>query len=216
MKYFCLTVLMVVANNCNARSNMDSTRITTKPYHFASDEDSTIQKRKNWVWLMAAASFDIVDPNLGGDLDIWGYSSILGVAWHNMTFLFTTPSARDYAPMTTIDEHRYDYGFFWGYSNRGRNYLINVSAGLSRVDYHLKGNLITQESTYNSFDAVYQWSSGIAYGPAAMINIFGTLPIFEGAGIGSGGSFYVSLAKGVSYFALEFDLIELNIPIPVQ
>jgi hypothetical protein len=182
-----------------------------------SDENSTIQKRKNWIWLMAAFSWDpLVSPNVGAEDNLGGFSYIIRANWHNQVVLFSAHSTRGFFQGDPIEEHRYDYSFLYGFAKRNPSSFFDAGVGLSIVDYIKHGNVITPPSSQNALDGTYQQLSGTAYGPAAMVSYYRTLSIYEGAGYGAGIGLYGSLAKGVSYFALEFTLIELNIPIPIQ
>jgi hypothetical protein len=181
-----------------------------------SDTLNQIPSSPQSVWLMAGLSLDIVDPSVGNDLNILGYSAKFGLSWRDMTLLFTTHATKGVPDSTTTEEHRYDYALLFGFSHRSENSLFNAGVGISDVDYFLKGNLITPPTNYNSNNGVYQWNSGLSYGPAAMISYYFTRSIYEGAGIGIGFDLYGRLAQRASYFALELTILEFNIPIPLQ
>jgi len=160
------------------------------------------------LWLMVAGSLDLVTPNLGSADNVFGYAYRLGAIWHNMILLFTNHNTRyEYSFGTPIEEHRYDYALLFGLSHRDEILFLSVGAGVSMVKYLLRGNLVTDDP--HAKDAIYQQQSGTGFGPAIMASIYFTPNTkYGGGGIG----LYKSLAKGVSYFALEMTLF-VTVPI---
>ena len=168
------------------------------------------------LWLMGAASLDLVDPNVGNGENVGGYSYRVGVTWKHLILMYTDHAARGVPDRTQWEEHRYDYALLGGFCYRGDNVLLNIGGGISKVDYLLKGALLSSSTNSSATNWLFQQRIGTAYGPAAMFNVYFTRSIYEGAGVGAGIGLYESFAKGMRYFALELTLVEINIPVPTE
>lgn len=196
---------------------------SAQPADTVASDSSQLQRSKlrNDLWLMAAFSWDpIVDPQPGNPENLGGYSYIFCGSWKRQVLILAAHSARGFFEGDPLEEHRYDYSLLYGLSYRKASYsfgdhgsFFDLAIGLSYIDYIAQGNQLTHPSLTGAEDATYQQLIGISVGPTVSINYFWTASLYEGAGLGMGVGIHGVLAKNVSYFALEFSLIELHFPI---
>jgi hypothetical protein len=163
---------------------------------------------------MASFSIDGPIPNVGYNQGIGAYSYKFGIVISNRLFQFDAHATRGPFAITPAEEYRYDYALLYGISKRNESSFLNFAGGFSMIDYLHHGNVIIPPSYPDGENGTYQTVSGTAFGISIMADAYWTPFQFWGAlGIG----LYGTLAtKGQSYIALEFSLIELNIPIPIR
>ena len=162
-------------------------------------------------WLVAAACFDIATPKVGSFPIPLFFSGKLGVAnkgiLYSLAYHPANGSLLADASDTYYDDYRHDLALLVGIMHSKEPILWSASGGLCFVDYSFRGDMLTDGR--NGTSVTYAHRTGTTVGIAASANYM-YLPV-ENVGIGGVG-IYASLTTGASYIALEFSLVQINLP----